>query len=182
MTHYLIYAIVPIVLAVLLKLASMEKPIELDEKAFLLKYGKSLRIFGIGLPLLFIIFIVMAGFGNPPQKDDDIKSYLWLLSMAMLFLLYFYLEFFRVKIIVSDKIIIATTPWKGTREFYWKEIEKVSYSPTFRWLKLKTYNNKTLYISLFITGFDEFIRKMMDSLQIPKYQEAMDKMDGQSKV
>ena len=177
MTHYLIYAIVPIVLTVLLKLASMEKTIELDEKAFLLKYGKSLRIFGIGLPLLFIIFIIKAGSENPPQNDDDIKSYIWLLCMAMMFLLYFYLEFFRVKIIVNDKYIIATTPWKGTREIYWQEIEKVTYSQTFRWLKIKTYNNKTLYISLFITGFDKFIREMMDRLQIPKYQEAMDKMD-----
>lgn len=156
----------------------MEKPVELDENTFILRYGKTLRTFGLGLPTIFIVFIGIIGLENTPQNKDDVTSYFWLLGMSMLFLLYFYLEFFRVKIIVNDENIIATTPWKGTRNFSWKEIEKVSFSPTFQWLKLRTYNKKTLYISLYITGFDEFKRKMMDRLQIPKYQEALDKMDG----
>jgi hypothetical protein len=177
MTHYFIYALVPLVLIVLLKLASMEKPVEMDDNSFLLRYGKTLRAFGIGLPSFFILFIGIMGFENMPQNHDDIKSYFWLLGMSLLLLLYFYLEFFHVKIIVSNENIIATTPWKGTRKFSWKEIEKVSYSQKFQWLKLKTYNKKTLYISLYISGFDEFKRKMMDKLQIPKYQEALEKMN-----
>lgn len=86
MQNYLIYAIVPIVLAVLLKLASMEKPVKIDKTSIILQYGKSLRTFGIGLPLIMIIFIILVGFENPPLNDEDVKNYLLLLSMPFPFL------------------------------------------------------------------------------------------------
>jgi len=76
MTHYFIYAIASLVLALLLKLVSMEKPVELDENTFILRYGKTLRTFGLGLPTIFIVFIGIIGLENTPQNKDDFTAQL----------------------------------------------------------------------------------------------------------
>lgn len=177
MQHYIIFIIVPVVLILLIKLASREEPRKIGKNGVLLEYGRTIKVFGMSLSIFFLVFIAVMGIKDPPD-DGEMGLFYTVLGIPLTTLTYFYLEFFRVRILLTDETITASTPWRGTRYYKWEEIQEVSYSPVFRWLKIKFYNKKTLYVSEFITGFGEFIRKMMDKVPIPKYQKALDRMDG----
>ncbi len=173
MKDFLVPLLVPLILGILFRSASTEKPIQLDNNSILLRYGKSMRIFGIGFPLIILGFFIYAVMSKPPKDNNDIKAAIALFCMPFLFLLYFYLEFFKVKIIVNDTKIIATTPWQGSREYFWSEISEITYSPSFRWFRIKSKDKKTLYISTFISGINEFFEKVVKLLPPQVYDKVL---------
>jgi hypothetical protein len=177
MKDFLVPLLVPLILGILLRLASAEKPIQLENNAILLQYGKSMRTFGIGFPLILLGFFIYVIMNKPPKDQEHLKAAIALFCMPFPFLLYFYLEFFKVKIIVEDKKIIATTPWRGTREYLWSEINEITYSPSFRWLRIKAKDKKMLYISTLISGINEFWKRATKQLPLATYEKALKELN-----
>ena len=177
MKNYLIPIVVPLVLAILMWLAASEKPEKIGDDSILLQYGKALKILGIGFPLIFLGFLIYVVIERPPKTIDDLQASIFLLCFPLPFLAYFYLEFFKVKIIINNQSISATTPWRGAREYHWSEIEEITYSPSFRWFRIRVKNNKPLYISAFISGANEFLNRMTQLLPKRVYQKALEKLE-----
>jgi len=178
MNDNLVPVLIPVILGILLRLASAEKPTPLEDNSLLLRYGKAIRIFGIGMPLFLLGFFIYAILNGPPNAHEGVKSLIVLLCLPFPFLLYFYLEFFKVKIIVNDQKIIATTPWQGRREYLWSEIDEITYSPSFRWFRIKAKGKKMLYISTLISGIDGFWEKTTHLLPSTTYEKALKKLQG----
>lgn len=182
MSNFLVALIVPIVLGVLFAAAGRAKPIETEDGGYFLEYAKAIKGFGIGFILLTLGGLVFLLFQAPIKDKGDLYSVFFLLGFFGLFAIYFYIEFFTVKIWVGPTGVRGTSGWRGKREYTWDQISKITYSPLSMWFKISSSNIPPLRIHAMITGVDKLQAQYMQNLPEEKWKSAYNNFNKDKRV
>lgn len=147
---------VAIILSILFAASRRAKPIKTTDGGYFLQYATSIKAFGIGLIVLIIGGLTYVSLNTPIKDNGDLVAAVFTFVIFLIIALYFYVEFFTVKIWVGPFGIRGTSGWLGKREYQWHEIKKITYSPVFRWFIVSSSNKNQLRVSAMITGVDKF--------------------------
>lgn len=175
MDKILIAAIVPVVIGLLFAAAGKAKPIETEDGGFLIEYAKALKIFGFALPGVMLVGLVVMLFFSPIKDSGDAIAVAGLFAFMGLFAVYFYIEFYTVKIHVGPNGIRGTSGWRGKREYTWDEIDNITYSNNSMWFKLIAKDKAPLRIHAMISGINKVLSHFEKHMPQEKWIEAFEK-------
>ena len=182
MSTVLIPAIVSIVLGFLFAAAKKAKPIESENGDIVLTYANSIKLLGVVLSIIAIGGTTLILFKDPVKTESDKQAIILMYVFSFLFAVYFYIEFFTVKIILKTNGIEGTSGWRGKRSYKWSEITNISYSPLSMWFKISALNKRPLRVHGMITGIDKFQNHFMTNLPVAKWKSAYDKAKKDNRV
>lgn len=180
MTNVIIVIVVTLVLWLFFKVAKNSKTIKNADGGYVLRYSNMIRWFCMSLIIFATVGLTALLFQAPIKNDGDIIAVISMYGAILLFGSYFYIEFFTVEIIVSEKGIKGTSGWRGVREYRWDEIENITYSPSSMWFKVTAPKSAPLRIHALISGIDNFQRFYIEKLPKEKWIKAHEKF-GQDK-
>jgi len=149
---------------------------EMDSK-YTLSYPLILKIFTIIFSVVTLGGLTYLACIYPIQSQNDKLSLIGLYIFTVLFSVYFYIEFFTVKITVSSLGIKGKSGWKGERNYLWPEINEISYSPASMWFKITAKNKPSLRIHALISGINIFQQYFIEYMPEEKWLSAYEKFN-----
>ena len=182
MANIIVGIVVTIVLGLFFKVAKNSKPSEASDGVYVLCYSNYIKwgcmglvIFGgVGLTALLV---------NIPIKDSgDLVAVLSMYGALFLFGIYFYIELFTVRILVSESGIEGTSGWRGKRTYSWEEIDEITYSPMSMWFKISSSKSPPLRIHALISGINVFQKLFVEKLPREKWVKAHEKFRQDKRV
>lgn len=181
-THFLISLTVPIVLLWLFSASRKARPVTTDDGGCILAYAKPLKWFGLAVPAFMMGGLVSLIVMKPIESVANIKLLLFVFLFVSLAAVYFYIEFFTVKIRVGLAGIEGYSWWRGRRRYTWSEIEKITYSPWSMWFKVSAGNKAPLRIHAMVSGIPEFKKCFLENLPEEKWVSADEKSDRDDRI
>ena len=156
MTGMIISSAVAAVLALFFIVARNAKTSTTEHGETVLQYHPLIKWGCMGLTIFSALGLTALLFKVPIRSNNELIGVVCLFLALALFGLYFYIEFFTVKIFVGELGIVGTSGWRGTREYTWDEIDQITYSPSSMWFTIKSKQNVPLRIHAMISGVSEF--------------------------
>jgi len=181
-SYVFISSLVLAVLGLFFLSAKNAKPIEAGNGDILLTYSTTIKWFCVGLSIFGLGFFSYIGVTMPLETESDKYAFAGVIAMLLLGLLYFYIEFFTVKIILRKSGISGTSGWRGFREYVWTEIDHISYSPRSMWFTISASNKAPLRVHGLITGIDIFQDHVMSNLPKDKWVMAYNNAQKDQRV
>jgi hypothetical protein len=168
----LIVSILPIVFGVIYFISSKIEPVEADEHWTLIEYSDGLKAFGLFLPGSALLGLTVVLFLFPIKDIADALSFAGLFSFFGLLAIYFYIEFFTVKIQIGPKGVKGNSMWRGRRVYTWSEIENISFSHSSMWFTLTAKEKPPLRIHAMIPGINQVLLHFEEYLPQDKWIKA----------
>jgi hypothetical protein len=143
-------------LAMWLLMRSVRRTARQSGSRSVLEYGPMIR--GLGVVLLIVGgFLLFAA----SRASADQRQLAWIVSGALAgAAVYFFIEVFFVRIEFDDTWIYATSPWRADRAIPWSDITECRYSHINRWHVIRTRDNGTLRLSVYLSGVDTFLERV----------------------
>ena len=180
------YALLPLVvllgLAALMAAARHVQARETEDGVYLLEYAKALKVFGIIMPIVPFSLIIIVLIRDSISDTKDLYLAILVITLLILFVIYFYIELFTVKVWVGRTGIRGTSGWRGYREYKWNQISKITYSKWSMWFKILSEGKKSLRIHAMISGIDKFQEHYIRYLPEEKWNSAHEKYYDDDRV
>ncbi len=180
MTNIIIILVVTVILWIFFKVAKNSKATKTTDGGYVLRYSETIKWSCMGLVIFGTVGLTYLIFKHPIKDEGDLIAIISMYSALALFGAYFYIEFFTVKILISENGIKGASGWRGAREYSWGEINKITYSPTSMWFKISSEEIPPLRIHALITGVEIFQKYYIENLPEEKWIKAHEKF-GQNK-
>lgn len=182
LTNIIILIVVSLVLGLFFKIAKNSEPIEATEGVYTLCYSNYIKWGCMGLVIFGSVGLTALLFKTPIKDSGDLIAVLSIYGALFLFGIYFYIEFFTVKILVSDFGVSGTSGWRGERTYTWEEIDEISYSPTSMWFKISSSKSPPLRVHALISGISVFQKLYVEKLPQEKWVKAHAKFSQDKRV
>lgn len=165
---------VPLILGFLLRAARIAKPIKTADNGYLLQYATTIKVFAVIFILLLLsgLLFLLLKFPSSLNIKKDPLPVIFIIGMIITIALYFYIEFFTVKIWVGPAGIRGTSGWRGKREYTWQEIDEISYSSQFMMFKISSKNKTPIRVSALLSGLDMLRKFYTENLPQEKWHLA----------
>jgi hypothetical protein len=161
-----------VILGIFSKVAKNSKPLQNDLGEFVLRYSPVIKWSCMGLIIFASLGLTFLLLKNPITDDGDFIAVISMFVALALFGLYFYIEFFTVKILVSENGIRGTSGWRGKREYSWSDIDEITYSAMSMWFKVSAKDKAPLRIHAYISGIDTFQKYYTENMPEKKWSKA----------
>ena len=182
LTNIIIVIVVSLVLSLFFKIAKNSKPIEATDGVYTLCYSNHIKWGCMGLIIFAVVGLTALLFKSPIKDNGDLIAVLSMYGALFLFGLYFYIEFFTVKILVSDSGVTGTSGWRGRRTYAWEDIKEITYSPTSMWFKISSSKAPPLRVHALISGISVFQQLYIEKLPQEKWVKAQEKFSQDKRV
>lgn len=133
-----------------------------EHKDKVLRYDRSMKMIGVVSVIFWASLIVIM---LTTSKQDIFWPLMIFLGFGIISL-WLTIEAFFVKISYDDTCITASSPWRGTRNILWEEIESASYNSTLQWYVCHTKNKGDLRLSPYLSGLAEFMNELRGRLSV----------------
>lgn len=140
--------------------------------AIFLRYSTPLRVFAwltaLGIPALLVGVMIYLPLRDPnaPFLAGSLMLSFGLIGGLLL------LETERTRITLTEEGIHSVSPWRGVREFPWKQVGDVSFSILNRWFILTDLQGQKIRVSCFLVGIRTFVAKLKEHVPPEKYVRA----------
>jgi len=171
----IIVTTVTLILGFLFSAAGRAKPIKTEGGEYVLEYANTLKLFGLAFPIVLFAGLTIALYLKTPTNSEGVIAAACIFLVISVFAIYFYIEFYTVKIIVGTNGIRATSGWKGLRVYRWSDIQKLSYSENSNWFKLTANEKPSLRISTMISGLDQMLAHFEEHVPQEKWAGAFER-------
>lgn len=178
----LISAIVSIVLILLLSNAQDTKPEKTKTGDLILQYPNGAKIFSCVISFILLGGFALIYFNVPVRTEEDNYATILMGVIAIMASVYFCVEFFTVKFVISNFGISITSGWRGYREYKWEEFSEVAYSITLMRFKLKSSSRSSLSVSGMLTGILLFQKYYMEYMPEKKWIAAYEKVKKDKRI
>src|SRR5690606_14570314 len=99
-----------------------------DDGELVVQYSGFMKWSCMGLIAFATLGITAAVLTVPVRSTNDLIIVICLYFAIALFGVYFYIEFFTSRILVTEIGIVGTSGWCGRREVVWSDISEITYS------------------------------------------------------
>ncbi len=147
-----IVGVVPGVVSMVLRhlLQARQDQAASTEHGYVVRYGRTLKIFvGIMTALVGALVAVVAVL--PPVNW---WAPVFVAIFFSLFLLPLYLEFFHVRIVVTQEALQCRSPWRPRRDVRWEEVTSVDFSPSLQWYRIHTRGKGVIRLHVLLSGLE----------------------------
>jgi hypothetical protein len=161
LTPIVIGGVVPAVVIAVLRclLNSRQHQAMSTEDGCVVQYGRALKIF-VGVMAIAAGGLVSVVAVLPPVNW---WPPVFLAIFFCLFLVPLYLEYFHVRIVVTEERLQCRSPWRAARDIRWEEVKSVDFSPSLQWYRIRTEGKGIVRLHVFLSGlqtlFDLLRRK-----------------------
>lgn len=163
LTPIVVAGVVPAVVIVVLRylMNSRQDQAAPAEQGCVVQYGKTFKAFVVILTLVagaLVSVVLVVGLAAAPKG--------WPVAIGVaaffaLLLVPLYLEFFRVRIIVTEEGLQCRSGWRPKREVRWDEIKSVDFSATLQWYRMHTEGKGIVRLHVFLSG----LQSLFDALK-----------------
>jgi hypothetical protein len=130
-----------------------------DHGEGLVRYGGRIRAVALFVLAIGLAIAYAALHASPDQRMVAFCVAGLLLAGAV----WFVLETFFVRAIVSAAHLTHTSPWRGTRRILWSAITRHQFSPEMSWHVLETTGYGKVRLSSYMSGVDQIIDRLKGS-------------------
>ena len=131
----------------------------------ILEYGPALRwlfpVFAIGFGILYVVTTEI----NPAGIEDPGGKLFWPTVLIEAIALVGILETWVVKIELSEYGIVSRSPWTGTRQLNWGQIEDVSFSEGWQWFVVRGVGGAQIYLHVLLSGLQAFHATLLECVE-----------------
>ena len=132
-------------------------------------YGRASKALGL-FSLILPAFMGMLSLILYRKGESDYPTWLIICLIFAAMSAWALLEFFVVRLIVSEEGIKSISPWTGRRFFRWDEIESIRYSKVSRWYVITGPARKKIYASEYLKGFGHLGAELRKKIPRERWQ------------
>jgi hypothetical protein len=128
-----------------------------------LRFGLFMKSLGLVCLLFSIVplFVLLTG-SYQVNKSGETTALIGIVAGFGIGAIFILAEAFFVKGTYNDTGIVFSTPWSGTKEEKWDDLESLYFSNSIGWYVLKFKSGKVIRLSTYLGGYSYLLQFLQD--------------------
>lgn len=122
----------------------------LQQDRLVLRYPRHQRLGMTVLCATLLSIMVTPLFFFPVEDAEDIAGVSVLFGLFAVITVPSMLEFWGTRLVANDAGLHATSLWRANRFIPWADIERIDFSPTLQWFRLRTRSQGIVRLHVYL--------------------------------